>query len=117
MRRALRLRRSADFERVYAARRVRRGRFLVLHACPNGLAAVRVGVVAGRRHGGAVLRNRLKRRLRAAFRLALPNLPDGHDYVLLPQPDAGGSMAELCAEMERLAGEPAGGPKGVRGKG
>ena len=42
---------------------------------------VRIGLVAGRRVGAAVVRNRVKRRLRAA--LVEANPPVGRDYVIV----------------------------------
>jgi ribonuclease P protein component len=50
----------------------------------DGTAAIRVGFTATRRIGGAVVRNRAKRRLREAARLTLPGLAsEGCDYVLI----------------------------------
>jgi ribonuclease P protein component len=50
----------------------------------DGTAAIRVGFTATRRIGGAVVRNRAKRRLREAARLTLPDLAKpGCDYVLI----------------------------------
>jgi len=44
----------------------------------------RVGFTATKRLGGAVIRNRIKRRLREVARLALPDLArPGYDYVLI----------------------------------
>lgn len=48
---------------------------------------IRYGLVAGKRIGNAVQRNRIKRRLRAA--LAAAPLEPGFDYVLIPNPDVG----------------------------
>ena len=42
---------------------------------------VRIGLVAGRRIGNAVVRNRAKRRLREAIKVA--NLPAGYDFVVI----------------------------------
>ena len=46
--------------------------------------AVRVGFTASRRVGGAVERNRARRRLRAAVRAVMPaHAEPGHDYVVI----------------------------------
>ncbi len=62
------------------AQRVRRGGVSVL-ASAGEPGPPRVGVVAGKRVGGAVARNRAKRRLRAALRDANP--PGGMDYIVI----------------------------------
>ena len=47
-------------------------------------APIRVGYTASRRVGGAVARNRAKRRLRAAVAHVMPGLAKaGHDYVVI----------------------------------
>ncbi len=52
-------------------------------------AAPRVGFTCSRKLGGAVQRNRAKRRLREAARLALaPEARPGWDYVLIGRPEA-----------------------------
>jgi len=45
----------------------------------------RMALVVGRRWGGAVRRNRVRRLLREAFRTARPDLPVGHDLILVPR--------------------------------
>ena len=64
----LRLRRRSEFKAVEAGGRRVSGRFVVLVARPNGQPTHRLGLVASRRVGGAVVRNRAKRRLRELFR-------------------------------------------------
>ena len=44
---------------------------------------VRLGIAIPKKIGGAVTRNRIKRRLRESWRELLPDVPGGTDYVLL----------------------------------
>lgn len=53
---------------------------------PSSEGPARVGIVAGRKLGGAVTRNRVKRRIRAAVREA--DLAPDTDYVILPTREA-----------------------------
>ena len=79
------LKRRADFLRVAAARLRAVTPGLILQAAPGSAGgAVRVGFTATKRLGGAVVRNRAKRRLRAvaAEVLAERGRP-GTDYVLI----------------------------------
>ncbi len=87
-----RLSRSAEFDRVFRDGRSHASRYLVLHAFPRPEATEdepRLGVSVGRKVGGAVERNRVKRLLREAFWASSDALPPGHDFVLVARPDAG----------------------------
>jgi ribonuclease P protein component len=48
----------------------------------------RLGISVGRKVGGAVERNRVKRLLREAFRALAEELPERHDFVVVARPDA-----------------------------
>jgi ribonuclease P protein component len=78
---------------VYREGRSHASRHLVLYAFPRSedsrSAEPRLGVSVGRKVGGAVERNRVKRLLREAFWALGPTLPDGHDFVVVARPDAG----------------------------
>ena len=87
MKRALRLRRPADFARVRRQGRQVRHRLLRIGVCENDLGRNRYGIVTGRRLGIAVERNRVKRRLRALLMELHSELRQGYDIVLLPRRD------------------------------
>jgi len=81
-----RLKIRADFLRAAKGiRRVEGAITLETCATPEPLpGTVRVGFTASKKVGNAVIRNRAKRRLRAAASQLLPLLGrDGHDYVLV----------------------------------
>jgi ribonuclease P protein component len=88
-RRQHRLSRSRDFDTVYRKGRSVSTRFLVLYSFPredDPAGDPRLGLAVSRQLGGAVERNRLKRRLRASFEELVERLPAGHDYVLIARP-------------------------------
>ena len=89
MHRRHRLSRSRDFDAVYRQGRSVSTRFLVLYwfAREDGSDGIaRLGLAVPKAVGTAVVRNRIKRRLREAFRARLPELPQDQDYVLVVRP-------------------------------
>jgi ribonuclease P protein component len=101
MQRERRLRKSSDFA---AARRHGRSwadPLLVLIARRNGADVSRVGFAVGRRVGNAVVRNRIKRRLRTLTRPV--DIADGWDLVFIARRDAAiSSFPELARAVSRL---------------
>jgi ribonuclease P protein component len=101
-----RLSRSADFDRVYREGRSHASRWLVLYSFPRAAGPgedPRLGVSVGRKVGGAVERNRVKRVLRDAFWAVAAELPEGHDFVLVARPDAGALVRDGGAEAVETA--------------
>jgi ribonuclease P protein component len=107
-----RLRRRDEFQATY-----RRGRswahpLLALHVLPRR-EGMRVGVTVSKKVGGAVVRNRVRRRLRQAIRLRLPQWRSGFDLVVVARTaaaeasfDALGSVIDELAKRGRLVREP-----------
>jgi ribonuclease P protein component len=101
-----RLRRSADFQRV-----VRRGRrssssTVVLHGCPAAAPSdpTQVGFVVSKAVGNAVVRNRVKRRLRDILAGRIASMP-GHLVVVRALPAAAGAdYAQLRTDVDRCLG-------------
>jgi ribonuclease P protein component len=78
---------------------------LILRAHANGLSHTRFGFVVGRRIGKAVVRNRVKRRLREATRARLPVTKEGWDVVLIARPAiANAPFAEITQALDWLLG-------------
>ena len=80
-----RLSREEDFRRVYREGSRRTTALLVLHARPNGTESVRLGLVVSRKFGGAVARNRVRRRMREAVRAEHGRIRIGADVVVVPR--------------------------------
>ncbi|HUF24997.1 MAG TPA: ribonuclease P protein component [Vicinamibacterales bacterium] len=82
-----RVRRRADFVRVQQQGRRVSGRFVTLLILANDCTAPRLGLIASRKLGSAVARNRAKRRLRELFRRHRGALGDGAavDIVAIPR--------------------------------
>ena len=70
------------FRRLYATSGQANG-YLVLYARPNRLGINRVGITAGKKLGHAVVRNRVRRRLREVYRLNEDRFAPGWDIVVV----------------------------------
>jgi ribonuclease P protein component len=97
-----RLSRSGDFDRVYRDGRSHASRHMVVYAFPRAADGdPRLGISVGRKVGGAVARNHVKRLLRDAFWACSGDLPDGHDFVIVARPE----MASLAGDGGEAAVE------------
>lgn len=106
--RSARLRKHADYQRVYReSRRYSSASMSYFYrARPDGDPAgdlPRIGLTAGRVLGGAVERNRIRRRMREAVRLHLSELPASVDVVLHPRRKVlDMEFAQLEQEVSRI---------------
>jgi ribonuclease P protein component len=104
VKRAQRLRTPAEFRRVRElARRGIPHPLLVLYCAPNEGGPTRVGITVSRRVGNAVVRNRVRRRLREALRIRYAQLPASTDVVISARPaSAKASWAELNVALDAV---------------
>jgi ribonuclease P protein component len=101
-----RLRQSAEFESVKKNGRVQRGSFLLLSILPTDSAddPFRAGFVTSRALGSAIVRNRVRRRLREIVRKHQREIADGAWIVTIARAAAArASYEQLEAEWLRLA--------------
>src|SRR5512137_363763 len=80
-----RIRRRPEFLQIYEHGARIRARLMTVIARPNTQGESRLGISATRKLGGAVVRNRAKRLVRALFRNA--EVPPGLDIVVIPRAD------------------------------
>jgi ribonuclease P protein component len=103
-----RMRRSAEFE-LAVRRGSRAGRALLtgyMLVCGDRAAqAPLVGFVVSKAVGNAVVRNKVRRRLRSVMRGYLPALPGGSLVVVRAHPQAAAArQADLAAELDLVMG-------------
>lgn len=106
-----RLRKHADYQRVYKAGRKQFGRQMAYFFTLRDEAAAahcqtegpRIGLTVPKALGNAVARNRIKRRLREAVRQALPRLSAPVDVVLHPKRSVlEAEFAAITREVETI---------------
>jgi ribonuclease P protein component len=76
---------------------------LVARFAPNQIERTRFGFSTGRRLGGAVTRNRVRRRLREAVRALGPQIVPGWDVLIVARPpSATATYSALSEALERV---------------
>ncbi len=101
---AQKLRRRVDYQRCYQTGRRQHGSVMTLHSIPNQLDHPRLGVTTTRKVGGAVVRQKLRRRVREIYRrwAERERLPAVDLVVHLKPAAAGASFSQLESELQRL---------------
>ena len=102
-----RLVRRGDFDAVYRAGRRRSNSHFVAFFRANQLPQSRFGFSIKKALGGAVVRNRIRRRLREAVRCHRLEIPPGWDIVIHPKSTVARSdHSTLTADLLRLLQNP-----------
>ena len=80
---ARRVRRRDEFQRAFELSHRAKGRYTTVLVAPNDTGTARLGIVASRKLGDAVRRNRAKRLIREVFRRN--KIASGFDVVVVPK--------------------------------
>ena len=108
LKRCFSLKRNKQFRQVYRKGKSVACRELVLIYAKNRSDMVHVGFSVGKKLGNSVVRNRVKRRLREAFRPNLPLLLPGFDLIVIARDAARDapfpSLADSLRYLLRKAG-------------
>jgi ribonuclease P protein component len=99
----VRLRKQADFDRVYGGKVYAADDVLVMNGCRNDLDRARIGLSLSRKVGNAVVRNRWKRLIREAFRTQQSDLPRDLDMVVRPRRGAIPNLRNIQLSLRTLA--------------
>jgi ribonuclease P protein component len=103
VKRKFRLTRSTEFKRVRRVGKSYAHPLVVLVAAPNDNGELHIGVTASRAVGGAVLRNRIRRRMKACIDEYLPAIRTGWDLIVIArQPAALAAYLDLRSGIARL---------------
>lgn len=103
--RSARLRDGRDFASVREGGKVAQGRLLRLAVfCPSREGEPKAGIITSKRVGGAVVRNKVRRRLRELIRAVRADFPPGSLIVVIAKSAAAAAgFEELRAEWLLLA--------------
>lgn len=98
-----RLQKQREFKRIYRVGHREANRCLTTYTCPAEGRRGKVGIVAGKRLGKAVKRNRIRRALREIVRLNQRNILETTDLIIIAKPPALDlSHRELAEQLFQL---------------
>ena len=87
------------FSYIYARGSRTSGRYMAIICCP-ARRGLRIGVVAGKKVGKSVVRNKVRRRMIEIARAFIPHMQSGYNYIMVASPQAAGAtFAELVKDM------------------
>ena len=98
-----RLKKNWEFKRVYRNGRTVVSRNIVLYYCPNGHEYNRIGFSISKKVGKSVIRNRIRRVYKEAFKAVDKYLVKGYDIILIARkPAVDASFRQASKELYNL---------------
>ena len=77
------LKSNMNFQNVYKNGVSYANKYLVMYVLENRTDNLRLGISVSKKVGNSIVRHRLARLIREAFRLSTDYIPDGYDYVVI----------------------------------
>ena len=97
------LSKTSEFKKVFSEGRRIEGKNLIIFILKNDYDFNRLGIIVKKETGKAVIRNKIKRRLKEANRLLNKKLPPGYDIIVLAKNNIKESdYFEICHDLEIL---------------
>ncbi|EDP26668.1 ribonuclease P protein component [Coprococcus eutactus ATCC 27759] len=97
MSKVISLKNSREFGSVYNTRNSVANKYLVMYLRSNGLDYNRLGISVSKKVGNSVVRHRVTRLIREAYRLNRANIDVGYDIVIVARP---ASKDKKCQDIE-----------------
>ncbi len=88
MKKENRLRKNMEFKKVYKSGKNYWNRNLILFIKKNGDKNTRIGISITKKIGNAVVRNKLKRRIKSINEDYITSIKSGYDIVIIPKKNA-----------------------------
>lgn len=85
MNKIYRLRSNMEFKKVYSGGKNYWNRNLVLYVKKNDIGNTRVGYSITKKIGNAVVRNKIRRRMKEIYRLNFSNIKNNYDLIFIPK--------------------------------
>lgn len=99
----LSLKKNKEFKKVFSEHRSFANHYLVMYASKNNLKVNRLGISVSKKVGNSVVRHRVKRLVKEAYRLNQSTIKQGYDLVVIARVRAKGrSYQEIESALKHL---------------